>query len=200
MSTKISPNQVFRLVGLLPRRLQKEFQQEAYQDVVVDTEEFIPDAERKYEHSLGLSWLTKHKIPNTVEELEAQRQYVFNTMISGADRYNVGQFIVLLPSVVHHSREIENNLLVVEVMDELDFPAIDLKTPYTEAMRQTHDHRTESLIALRAALQVYAADGKIRVHEAGHRVYSGSDEYQFQERFHEEIAEENAGRVSTRRR
>jgi hypothetical protein len=186
---KIGPNQVFRLVQLLPKDLQAKFTKEAYTDVVHDTAEFVPEPERKYDHPLGLEWLTKHKIPNTVEELEEQRQYVFQTMVSGSDTYNVGQFFVVFPRIVYASNDLKDNLLVVEVMDELEFPPMpDMKVAYTDEMRKAN-WQDEATIALRAALQSYVVQGKIKIHDAGFRMYSSTDMYQFQERYIDPEAE-----------
>lgn len=181
--TKISPSQVYQLVALLPKELQERFRKEAYEDFVPKDVDFVPEPERRYNHSLGLSWLTKNNIPNTVEELEEQRQYVFQTMVSGPDTYNVGQFFVVFPSVIYHTRDIDDNLLIVEVMDELEFPPMpDLKVLYNDDIRQV-PHQQQSTVALRYALQAYVASGKIKIHEAGYRMYSSTDMYTFQERF-----------------
>jgi hypothetical protein len=183
MSTKIQPQQVFRLVGLLPKSLQVEFNKEAYEDVKQTDDGFVPDVATKYEHSLGLAWLTKHGIPNTVEELEAQRQYVFQTMVSGSDTYNVGQFIVVFPSIVYSTSDIRDSVLVLEVMDELEFPPMpDMVIPYNDDIRNA-TYETEATVALRYALEAYIATGKIKVHEAGFRMYSSVDNYKFQENF-----------------
>lgn len=183
MSTKIQPIQVLRLVGLLPKHLQQEFTKEAYVDTKPTEDGFVPDTDRIYDHSLGLSWLTKHNIPNTLDELEAQRQYIFQTMVSGSEEYNVGELIVVFPNIVYSTSDIKNNLMVLEVMTELKFPAMtDLMTSYNNDIRAA-GFETEAMVALRYALQTYVADGKIKVHDAGYRVYSASDTYQFQSRF-----------------
>lgn len=197
--TKISPNQVFRLVQTLPKDLQTLFAKEAYSDVAVNTGEFTPEPERKYDHPLGLEWLTKHGIPNTVEELEAQRQYVFQTMISGPDTYNVGQFFVVFPSIIYSNNDIPDRLLLVEVMDELEFPPMpDLKVSYTDEMRKA-SWQEEATIALRAALQSYVVQGKIKIHEAGFRMYAGKDSYQFEEKYVDPDAEQMTFKEAIRR-
>ena len=197
--TKIAPNQVFRLVNLLPKEMQAKFAKEAYSDVVHDTTEFVPEPERKYDHPLGLEWLTKHNIPNTIEELEEQRQYVFQTMISGPDTYNVGQFFVVFPRIVYASNDLKDNLLIVEVMDELEFPPMpDMKVVYTDEMRKAN-WQDEATIALRAALQSYVVQGKIKIHTADFRMYSSTDMYQFQERFIEPEAEVMSFKDAVRR-
>lgn len=183
MSVKIQPNQVYRLVNLLPKEMQVEFNNEAFVDVANTDEEFVPDADRRYDHSLGLSWLTKHKIPNTIEELEAQRQYVFQTMISGPDTYNVGQFIVVFPSIIYGTRDLGESVLVLEVMDELEFPPMpDMVVPFNAEIRAA-SYDDVDRVALRHALECYVATGKIKVHTAGIRVYGGTESYKFQERF-----------------
>jgi hypothetical protein len=185
MSTKIAPQQVFRLVGLLPKEMQQQFNKEAYEEVKQEPGEFVPDVEKRYEHSLGLSWLTKHNIPNTVEELEAQRQYVFQTMVSGPETYNVGQFIVVFPQIIYGPRDIESTILVLEVMDELEFPPMpDLVVPYNDEIRKAA-FDDQATVALRYALESYVATGKLKVHEAGFRMYAGVDQYAFQDRFAE---------------
>lgn len=183
MGVKIQPTHVYRIVNLLPKEMQNEFNKEAFVDAVQPDGEFIPDAERRYDHSLGLSWLTKHNIPNTVEELEAQRQFVFQTMISGPVSYNVGQFIVLFPSIIYGSRDIEEELLVLEVMDELEFPAMpDMVVQFNDEIRNA-SYDDSSRIALKHALESYVVSGKIKVHSAGMRMYGGTESYKFQERF-----------------
>ena len=189
MATKIQPQQVFRLVALLPKDLQNDFAIKAYKDVTPTDLEFKPDTEKQYDHSLGLSWLTKHDIPNTDEELELQRQYVFQTMVSGAQTYNVGQFIVLFPSIVYNTRDIGDKLIILEVMDELEFPAMpDLVVPFNAAIRAA-GFDEEAGIALRYALFDYISSGKVRLHEAGVRVYGGTESYKFQDRFAPEVEE-----------
>lgn len=185
--TKIGPSQVFRLVQLLPKELQQSFAKEAWVDVKQDSTEFVPEPERKYDHPLGLEWLSKNKIPNTVEELEEQRQYVFQTMVNGPETYNVGQFFVVFPSVVYNTKDVHDNLLIVEVMDELEFPSMpDLKVPYNDDIRAATDWQEQATVALRAALNSYVVSGKIRIHTSGFRMYSSTDMYQFQERFQDE--------------
>lgn len=197
--TKVTPNQVFRLVQTLPKDLQTKFAKEAYTDIAVPNGEFVPEPERKYDHPLGLEWLTKQGIPNTVEELEAQRQYVFQTMVSGPDTYNVGQFFVVFPSIIYSSGDLKDGLLVVEVMDELEFPPMpDLKVAYTEEMRQA-GWQDQSTIALRAALQDYVVQGKIKIHEAGYRMYSSTDMYKFEENFVHPEAERITFKEAVRR-
>lgn len=199
MSTKINPQQVFRLVGLLPKELQQQFAKEAYEEVKHEPGEFIPDTEKRYEHSLGLSWLTKHRIPNTVEELEAQRQYVFQTMISGSETYNVGQFIVVFPQIIYGSRDIQETILVLEVMDELEFPPMpDLVVPYNDEIRNAK-YEDEATTALRYALEAYVSTGKLKVHEAGFRMYAGTDQYAFQERFVDTTEERPSFKEAIRR-
>lgn len=200
MATKIAPAKVFQLVKLLPKALQNEFSKEAYKEVQDNSVDFVPDPELRYDHSLGLSWLTKHGIPNTLEELEAQRQYVFQTMVSGATSYNVGQFIVVFPNIVHGSRDIEGNTLVVEVMDELEFPELpDLVIPFNDEIRAA-TFESADIIALRYALQAYVAQGKIRIHEAGVRMYANSESYKFQERFESDEEKPTSFREAVRRR
>lgn len=197
--TKVSPNQVFRLVQTLPKELQTLFAKEAYNDVAVNTGEFTPEPERKYDHPLGLEWLTKHGIPNTIEELEAQRQYVFQTMISGPDTYNVGQFFVVFPRIIYSNTDLPDQLLLVEVMDELEFPPMpDLKVAYTDEMRKAN-WQEEATIALRAALQAYVVQGKIKIHDAGFRMYSSTDMYQFEEKYADPDAERLTFKETVRR-
>lgn len=199
MSTKISPAQVFQLVKLLPKELQQQFAAEAYEDVTQDTTEFVPEPENRYEHSLGLSWLTKHNIPNTIEELEEQRQYVFQTMVSGADRYNVGQFFVVFPNVVYHTTDVTDNILVVEVMDELEFPPMpDLKVLYNDEIRSA-SFKDQNVIAMRHALEAYVTQGKIKIHEAGFRMYSSTDQYTFEERYVDPAQEQLSFKEALRR-
>lgn len=199
-NTKIAPAKVFSLVKLLPKELQNEFAKEAYQEVQDTSVDFVPDPELRYDHSLGLSWLTKHNIPNTVEELEAQRQYVFQTMLSGASTYNVGQFIVVFPNVVYGSRDIENNTLVIEVMDELEFPELpDLTVPFNDDIRAA-TFESADIVALRYALQSYVVQGKIRIHEAGVRMYSNAESYKFQERFEDTVTEKPVSFIEAARR
>lgn len=197
--TKIGPSQVFTLVQLLPKDLQEKFRKETWEEVKHEITEFTPEPESRYEHSLGLSWLTKHKIPNTVEELEEQRMCVFQTMVSGPDRYNVGQFFVVFPSVVYATRDIEDNLLVIEVMDELEFPPMpDIKVKYNDEIRGA-TYEDQATVALRYALQSYAAQGRIKIHEAGFRMYANSDQYTFQERYVDEAQEPKSFQDTVRR-
>lgn len=181
--TKISPASVYELVRALPKSLQEEFRKEAYFDFVPEDVDFVPEPERRYDHSLGLSWLTSKGIPNTIEELEEQRQYLFQTVIAGPVTYNVGQFIVLFANTVYHPSEVADQLLVVEVMSELDFPELpDLTTPYTDEIRNASNNKVD-MIALQQALSIYAAQGKIRIHEAGVRMYSVAEKYAFEDNF-----------------
>lgn len=183
MATKIQPQQVYQIVGLLPKDMQAEFSKEAYMEVTQPEGEFIPDAVKRYDHSLGLSWLTKHKIPNTVEELQAQRQFIFQTMISGSETYNVGQFIVLFPSIIYGSRDIGESVLLLEVMVDLEFPAMpDLVVPFNDEIRNA-PYGEDLPIALRYALYDYVSTGKVKLHTAGMRMYGGVESYKFQDRF-----------------
>lgn len=180
--TKLTPQAVFSVVGVLPKTLQDDFRQKCWSDQSTKEDEFVPDPVLKYDHPLGLTWLHEHDIPNTVEGLDEQRQMVFKTMISGPETYNVGQFFVLFPEVVYSSRDIDSTIMVVEVMDELEFPAHeDLIAQATDEIRSAGDE--EAAFAIRAALMSYVVSGKIKIHQAGMRMYYLERRYQFEERF-----------------
>lgn len=183
VGTKLQPQGVFNIVGLLPKELQDRFRKECWAEVKQDETEFVPDPEYKYDHVLGLSWLTAEGIPNTQEELDAQREFVFKTMVSGSETYNVGQFFVLFPNVVYTTNDIGNTLMIVEVLDELEFPAAnDLVTPALAEYNQ-HGYMDREAHAVRAALLSYVASGKIKIHEGGLRMYSCEERYQFETRY-----------------
>lgn len=185
---KLSPQGVFALVGTLPRELQDRFRKETWVEVKNEETEFVPDPEYKYDHVLGLSWLTNEGIPNTQEELDEQREMVFKTMISGPEAYNVGQFFVLFPSVVYNSADIGDTLMIVEVMADLDFPpAVDLVTRALPEYEQYQGLDREAH-AIRAALQSYVASGKIKIHQGSLRMYACEYRYKFEENY--KVAEE----------
>lgn len=183
VGTKLSPQAVFKLVATLPKDLQERFRLETRVEEKQESEEFVMDPTYKYDHVLGLSWLTDNDIPNTQEELDAQREIVFKTMVSGAVTYNVGQFFVLFPEIVYGTSDISDTLMVVEVMDELDFPAeLELITKDTAEIRDA-GYMERGAIAIRAALQSYVASGKIKIHQAGMRMYMCEERYQFETRY-----------------
>jgi len=181
--TKLSPQGVYQIVGLLPKDLQDDFRQKAWAEEKSEDTDFVPDPVLKYDHSLGLSWLTDQNIPNTLEALDEQREFVFKTMVSGPVTYNVGQFIVLFPELIYHSKDVSDTIMVVEVMDELDFPAeIDLVTSDSDEIRSAVDDE-RAAIAIRAALNAYLPAGKIKIHQAGMRMYAMQDRYRFETRY-----------------
>lgn len=182
MATKLSPQGVFAIVGILPKALQEDFRNTTYTEVKQESTDFDPDPEKRYDHSLGLSWLSGKGIPNTTEGLDEQREYVFKTMISGPVNYNVGQFIVLFPEAVYSASDIEDAILVVEVMDELEFPPeVDLLARHGDSVITTETNF--STTALQAALMSYLPQGKVKVHPAGMRMYHMSKQYQFEAKF-----------------
>lgn len=188
VGTKLSPQGVFNIVGLLPKELQDRFRKDCWAEVKDDETEFVPDPEYKYDHVLGLSWLTAEGIPNTQEELDAQREFIFKTMVSGPESYNVGQFFVLFPNIVYTTGDISDSLMIVEVMDELDFPAnVNLSTPALAEYNQ-YGYMGREAQAIRAALYSYVASGKIKIHEGRMRMYACEEQYRFEERF--KVAEE----------
>lgn len=183
VGTKLGPQGVFNLVGLLPKNLQDRFRIECWVEEKQDETEFVPDPVRKYDHVLGLSWLTAEGIPNTQEELDAQREFTFKTMVSGPVSYNVGQFFVLFPSIVYNTSDISDTLMIVEVMDELDFPAeVDLITPSLKEYNQ-YGYMDREAHAIRAALMSYVTSGKIKIHDGRWRMYSCEESYKFEERY-----------------
>lgn len=183
VGTKLSMQAVFRLVGALPKEMQERFRTETRVEEKQDDLEFVPDPVYKYDHVLGLSWLTDNGIPNTQEGLDEQREIHFKTMVSGPERYNVGQFFVLFPEVVYNTSDISDMLMVVEVMDELEFPAAEeLVTPDTAELRAA-GYMERGAIAIRSALQSHVAAGRIKIHQAGMRMYTLEEQYKFEERF-----------------
>lgn len=183
IGTKLSMQATFRLVGMLPKDMQERFRVETRVEDKQDETEFVPDPVYKYDHVLGLSWLTDNGIPNTQEGLDEQREIHFKTMVSGPETYNVGQFMVLFPEVVYNTSDISDVLMVVEVLDELEFPATEvLSTPDTAELRAA-GYMERGAIAIRAALHSYVAAGRIKIHQAGMRMYTLEEQYQFEERF-----------------
>lgn len=183
VGTKLAPQAVFNLVGLLPKELQDRFRKECWAEEKQEETDFVPDPVFKYDHVLGLTWLTNEGIPNTQEELDAQREFLFQTMVSGPETYNVGQFFVLFPNIIYHTSDIGDKLMIVEVMDELEFPAgTDMVTPAL-AEYNRHGYMDREALAIRAALQSYIASGKIKIHEGSMRMYTCSERYQFEERY-----------------
>lgn len=181
--TKLSPQGVFQVVGVLPKTLQDDFRAKCWLEEKQEEAEFVPDPVLKYDHSAGLTWLSENNIPNTLEGLETQREIVFKTMISGAESYNVGQFIVLFPELVYHSKDLGDTIMVVEVMDELEFPAeVDLVTSIDNDIRYASDV-DRAAFAVRAALQAYLPSGKIKIHQAGMRMYAMQERYKFETRY-----------------
>lgn len=183
VGTKLQPQGVFSIVGLLPKELQDRFRKECWVEEKNDETEFVPDPVLKYDHVLGLSWLTNEGIPNTQEGLDEQREFIFKTMISGPVTYNVGQFFVLFPNIVYTTSDIGDSLMIVEVMDELEFPAEeDLRTAALSEYNQ-YEYMCRETQAVRAALQSYVASGKIKIHEGRMRMYSCEERYSFEERY-----------------
>ncbi|ABY63187.1 hypothetical protein ST201phi2-1p362 [Pseudomonas phage 201phi2-1] len=183
VGTKLQPQGVFSIVGLLPKELQERFRKECWTEEKQEETDFVPDPVLKYDHVLGLSWLTAEGIPNTQEELDAQREMIFKTMISGPTTYNVGQFFVLFPNVVYTTRDIEDSLMIVEVLDELEFPATDnLVTPALPEYNQ-YGYMSREALAIRAALHSYVASGRIKIHEGAMRMYACEEQYKFEERY-----------------
>lgn len=180
VGTKLSPQGVFSLVGLLPKDLQDRFRKEVWvEDKDIETE-FTPDPTYKYDHVLGLSWLTSEGIPNTQEELDDQREFVFKTMVSGPITYNIGQFFVLFPNVVYSTSDISDALMIVEVMDELEFPAeLELTTKALPEYNQ-YGYMGREAQAIRAALMSYVTSGKIKIHEGRMRMYACEERFAFE--------------------
>lgn len=199
VGTKLSPQGVFNLVGLLPKELQDRFRKETWVEEKQDETEFVPDPVYKYDHVLGLSWLTSEGIPNTQEELDAQREFVFKTMVSGPVTYNVGQFFVLFPNVVYTTNDISDALMIVEVMDELDFPAeTELITKALPEYEQ-YGYMGREAHAIRAALMSYVASGKIKIHEGRMRMYSCETRYSFEDNYKEPSTEPLSFKENVRR-
>ncbi len=180
VGTKLPPQGVFNLVGLLPKVKQDQFRKECWVAKKQDETEFVPDPVLEYDHVLGLTWLTNEGIPNTQEELNEQREFLFQTMVSGPETYNVGQFFVLFPNIIYHTSDIGDKLMIVEVMAELDFPAsVNMTTPALEEYNQ-YGYMNREALAIRAALQSYIAEGKIKIHEGAMRMYTCSEQYKFE--------------------
>lgn len=180
VGTKLAPQGVFNLVGLLPKEHQDRFRKDCWVEEKQDETEFVADPVMKYDHVLGLTWLTNEGIPNTQEELDAQREFLFQTMISGPERYNIGEFFVLFPNIVYTSSDIGDKLMIVEVMDELEFPAnIDLTTQALAEYNQ-YGYMNREALAIRAALRSYITEGKIKIHEGNMRMYACSEQYKFE--------------------
>lgn len=165
--TKLEPVEAFNVLRHTPS-LQSAFRDECY--ITPQQESLDHTPEKKYDHTLGIAFLKKHGIPTTREGLQADSKYYFRSVKDGDVRYNVGQFIVLFSNAIHSSGSITNdNVWVLEVMSEFDFPA---------------DKPLLSLAVedIQLALKDYLDTGIVKLHKAGHRMYDVDFTYEFAER------------------
>lgn len=174
MATQLEPIEVFNVLKHVPA-LNAEFRTECYSYPENDSLDFTTsEGEKRYNHKLGIAFLKKHGIPTTREALKADGKYTYTSIKDGTKVYNVGQFIVVFSNAIYSSGDItNNNVWVLEVMDEFEFLAdLELTSLVDEDIRE--------------ALKVFLDTGKVKLHQAGHRIYDVEFSYKFAERINSE--------------
>lgn len=170
--TQIEPVELFNLIKHVPS-LFEEFRRDCY--IVPLTESLESQPDRKYDHKLGIAMLKRHGIPTTKEDLFADGKYIYNSVMNGDVRYNVGQLVVVFSETIYSSGDMtKNNTWILEVMDEFDFPA---------------DKPLVSMCVedIRNGLREHLDKGIIKLHQAaGIRMYDNVHAYGFAERINGE--------------
>lgn len=174
MATQIEPIEVFNVLKHVPS-LTEAFRNECYTYPESESLDFTSsEGEKRYNHKLGIAFLKKHGIPTTREGLYDDGKFTYTSIKDGMKVYNVGQFIVVFSNAIYSSGDITNqNVWVLEVMDEFEFlEDLELNSFKREDIRE--------------ALNVFLSTGKVKLHQAGHRIYDVTFSYQFAERINAE--------------
>lgn len=173
MSNKqLDPMELFNLLKHTPS-LFTSFRKECYRTMPQESLDAPPEV--KYDHKLGIAFLTKHGIPTTHEELLEDSKYIYDSVMTGSVRYNVGQLVVVFSEAIQGTGGLTtNNTWIMEVMDEFEFPA-DMPL----VSMKVED--------LRLALKEHLDKGIIKLHQAaGIRMYAVEQTYGFAERINKE--------------